>query len=513
MKLIFFIILLIFLIILLNKEKFIEEDWYVPIDSNVINISKQLYNDKWKDYRIGDVYHLDDKYYDLKFHENILYHEKDYPGSIASEYIKLNKPRKRKNFSLLKKIINSNNHLQLQLNENDLVLHIRVGDIMCGKYGDNIVPWSTLNTYKTYYSKIGNDNWWNEVLNYIKKKNIKRVFILAGLHTDECLIDSARYLENRRIFLNNNGIEVIYRLGQSPDEDLIFASKSKHFISTGGGYGELLKEVNKNINDELIKNIIEKIYNGDNLDGYRLADCIMYPDYLTRKNTMDTTLHLLYKYPNTICDTYIKSKFPTFNNIKSELDADDFKNNYKYDNFKNYINNNIKNIKIDTILLNEIIKLKSEKYRIPTIDKEDLVLHIRIGDIICNKKYSQGVSQYSKKGNDNWWNEVLNYIKKNNIKRVFILAGSHFKECLDESARYLENRRIFLNNNGIEVIYRLGNTPDEDLIFASKANHFITTGGGYGFFIGNIVKQNGGNFSLHDPENGGLRLDLNVFSN
>ena len=139
----------------------------------------------------------------------------------------------------------SNNHLQLQLNENDLVLHIRVGDIICGKYGDNIVPWSILNTYKTYYSKIENNNWWNEVLNYIKKNNIKRVFILAGLHTDECLIDSARYLENRRIFLNNNGIEVIYRLGNTPDEDLIFASKANHFITTGGGYGFFIGNIVK----------------------------------------------------------------------------------------------------------------------------------------------------------------------------------------------------------------------------------------------------------------------------
>ena len=48
--------------------------------------------------------------------------------------------------------------------------------------------------------------------------------------------------------------------------------------------------------------------------------------------------------------------------------------------------------------------------------------------------------------------------------------------------------------------YRLGNSPDNDLCYVINAKHFITTGGGYGYFLGNMVKMNGGNFVLNNSE-------------
>jgi hypothetical protein len=46
--------------------------------------------------------------------------------------------------------------------------------------------------------------------------------------------------------LEKNGLVVSYRLGQSPDEDLIMCYYVKHFITTGGGYGNMIKQIKQN---------------------------------------------------------------------------------------------------------------------------------------------------------------------------------------------------------------------------------------------------------------------------
>jgi hypothetical protein len=102
-------------------------------------------------------------------------------------------------------------------------------------------------------------------------------------------------------------------------------------------------------------------------------------------------------------------------------------------------------------------------------------------------------------GDTDWWNKVQKYIYKNGITKVIIIAGSHFNQCLKESEEYLEDRRDFLTTKNTEVELHTGYSPDEDLVFSRYAKHFITTGGGYGFFLGNIVKLNGGNFVLNGP--------------
>jgi len=274
-----------------------------------------------------------------------------------------------------------------------------------------------------------------------------------------------------------------------------------------------VSETMKQNDIQIINTIMKSLYNGDQLDGYRLADCIMYPDYFTRKDTAGSVVHLLYKYPNTICDSYIKSTFPVLSEIRGKLDADDYLSNVKYTEFKKYVNDNIKKIKVNVSLLNDLISEKENKGVYPDLTQSDLILHIRIGDIMCQEQFKAGISQYSKKGNDKWWNRVVEYIYINKIKNVYIMAGSHFNDCIRESALYIFDRRNYLLDNGVANVYFiLGNSPDEDLIFASKTYHFITTGGGYGFFLGNIIKKIGkGNFSLFDHQKGGLRLDLNVF--
>ena len=116
-------------------------------------------------------------------------------------------------------------------------------------------------------------------------------------------------------------------------------------------------------------------------------------------------------------------------------------------------------------------------------------MHIRIGDILCKYIYPHNLRNtpliYAKKGDTVWWNDVINYIKKNNIKKVVIIAGSLFKKCLKESKDYIEDRIQFLKQNGLKIKYNLGQSPDDDILMCAYVKHFITTGGGYG----NLIKQ------------------------
>lgn len=184
---------------------------------------ENLYNgEKWKKYRIGDVYKL--------FRKNdIKYHLKDFPDSIASEYIK--NTNHKKNEKVLNEIINKRNNGEMMGNS-DMALHVRVGDVLCkhsGKY---------LN-----YSRKGDTLWWGSLINYMKNNKIKNVYIISGAHTKDCLKMSEDYLKDIKRFLEKNGFNVIFRLGQSPDEDIIFCYKFKYYASTNGGYGRLIKQM------------------------------------------------------------------------------------------------------------------------------------------------------------------------------------------------------------------------------------------------------------------------------
>ena len=197
--------------------------------------SESLYNGKqWDNYRLGDVILMsphDQRFYNSNYKDNILYHTTKYPDSIAAEYIRNNK--KHQNFELLKEILKNRKNDNEILDNNTLVLHIRVGDVLCKKvWTDNA---------EQYYSKKGDLRWWNQVINYINKNNINSVIIIAGTHFKECLKESADYINDRTTFLQSNGLNVSHHLGKSPDDDLIFCQNAKHFITTGGGYGNLIK--------------------------------------------------------------------------------------------------------------------------------------------------------------------------------------------------------------------------------------------------------------------------------
>ena len=257
-------------------------------------------------------------------------------------------------------------------------------------------------------------------------------------------------------------------------------------------------------NDIGLNELSSKLYNGDKYDGYRLADVIFYPDYLTREHKYSTMSHL-YKYPDTIGVEYIRRKYPFLKKINSENDFSKYQN--EYSNFENTINSNINSTKIDIDLLNDIIKEKNKEEQY--FNEDTLYLHVRVGDVLCKYPGQNHSLIYSKRGDTGWWESVMDYIKNKGITKVVIIAGTHFKDCLMESAEYLQEIKKKLTSEGLNVFYRIGNSPDDDLMFCRNAKHFITTGGGYGYFLGKIVELNGGNFVLNKKDT--VRKDRALF--
>ena len=216
--------------------------------------SNDLYNgDNWGAYRIGDCLRHPE-YLDERHPHSITYHLYKYPGSIAQEYLQTKYPQLkdkyydkkafkkyidenlenlRYDYPLLIEIVNKRKKNET-IPENTLILHIRAGDIICGN-----------NSNQKKYSKVGDTAWWNtEVVGYIKKYDITNVIILSGSHFNKCLKESKDYLMERANFLNEQtGASVDFRLGQPPDDDILLVSGAKHFITTGGGYGELLSKI------------------------------------------------------------------------------------------------------------------------------------------------------------------------------------------------------------------------------------------------------------------------------
>ena len=97
---------------------------------------------------------------------------------------------------------------------------------------------------KYRYSRFSDTIWWHNLVSYIINNNITKIYILSGSHYEVCSNESAKYLEDSKQFLlKKTGVDIEYRLGQSPDDDILFCAGAKHFITTGGGYGELIKEL------------------------------------------------------------------------------------------------------------------------------------------------------------------------------------------------------------------------------------------------------------------------------
>ena len=213
----------------IQKVKFINSDSNNLTSNNIID---NLYTNAFK-YRLGDVYQ--GSYINPKKKYSVAYHLTEFPNSIAAEYMRKNITHTKKNKKLLKKIVNkraeNNSNAQIFSNK-ELVLHMRIGDVLAKDFNNK-------------HRYIKNNIWWENLIKYIKNNNITTIYIIAGSHLPKNhynidLEESKDALFNKINFLKNQGLKVLVRLGNHPDDDIVFAHTAKYFASTGGGFGAIL---------------------------------------------------------------------------------------------------------------------------------------------------------------------------------------------------------------------------------------------------------------------------------
>jgi len=171
------------------------------------------------------------------------YHLKSFPDSIASEY--MNKTKHIMKYNILADIVKerSNNTNDLP-NDKDLVVHLRIGDVV----EENV---SDLSEIITTYS-------YNDIYNYTcpirniqdkiskSKQKFDKIILVAGSHKDMLTPKSCKYVDVIKKYFENNGYTVELRLGKNPDNDFIFMTNSKYFIpSCSGNYTLLVKKIVK----------------------------------------------------------------------------------------------------------------------------------------------------------------------------------------------------------------------------------------------------------------------------
>ena len=79
------------------------------------------------------------------------------------------------------------------------------------------------------------------------------------------------------------------------------------------------------------------------------------------------------------------------------------------------------------------------------------------------------------------------------MRKATFVAGSHVAmPSYPRSSLYLDVVRDFFYRNGIEVSYRIGGTPDDDIIFMARAKYFVQSGGGYSAMAAEMCRRMGG---------------------
>ena len=190
----------------------------------------------WNGYRLADIYACwTHPKYDKYTHEYYNSIPEIYPNSIGSEYVLRNKPMKKPNFLLLNKIIEEKSHKLIDRpNENDIILHLRIGDA--------IIDYNK-NTDKFYYNRHYPTKFENIVKNIDSFKN-KRVVIMYGNHLNDINIKPTEiYLNKIRDLFKKNNINFIENNSGNPDKDFLYMTNSKTFIKSGGGYSNLIASI------------------------------------------------------------------------------------------------------------------------------------------------------------------------------------------------------------------------------------------------------------------------------
>ena len=193
-------------------------------------------------YRLGDMVRIKNgrnSRYNKKIGFN--YHLKNYPNSIATEYML--KTKKNNDYNTLLDIINKR---QPKFYPDDtLIIHLRIGDVI-----DNVDESvdEILSNYTPYHN-MGNYvrpiKYYTNLIDTINSYKIKKILLIGGFHTKGNHDKSLQYVNHIKQHFENNGFKCTTRINHNADEDFLIMCNSKYFVPSGGGFSSIIKQMVK----------------------------------------------------------------------------------------------------------------------------------------------------------------------------------------------------------------------------------------------------------------------------
>jgi len=121
-----------------------------------------------------------------------------------------------------------------------------------------------------------------------------------------------------------------------------------------------------------------------------------------------------------------------------------------------------------------------------TPDENELVIHLRVGEVVDKTKYTvkellEKERPYGRAGRNyvkplSFYEQHLNKIQKQ-VKKITLVAGGCKVHDFTESKEYIQAIKNLFEKSGFDVQVRLGNHPDDDFIYMCRSKLFIPSGG------------------------------------
>ncbi len=181
----------------------------------------------FKAYRLGDVVLLGGKGMHgraARFIANF------YPGSIASEYIRRTKDSHEINIPVLDEICKE--HSNLELNNDKVVVHLRLGDVVCKSQSHKNSKKKPPST-DFIVSQIKND-----------KVNEYDITFICGNHLKTCYIETKKFLSDLKQKLPNATFHYSENgTASEADADFCRMINAKTFYQGRGNYSALVRKI------------------------------------------------------------------------------------------------------------------------------------------------------------------------------------------------------------------------------------------------------------------------------
>ena len=438
---------------------------------------------KWLGYRLGDI--VKGILLKRKKFEYLDSIERDLPNSIAAIYLKKTKSLpfndRINNLEILEKIVDEKSKNANIPGENDLVFHIRLGDVILDfKEGEVVLSLSshgiTIKDLKRLLKKVK------------KNTSADKVILIYGVHMTEINQEANdKYLKAIKEVLKAYGFEIEEKNSMLPDDDFIYMSNAKTLITTGGGFSGLAGKIVEKKEGAWFKKEIQKSSNSW-MNGLTNHFSKLFPKKDFRFPVNDTKW-LRYRIGRVVTGVCFKGRFFDYlSKIEQEFPdsiagmylerTKEIEAEYRFNNFE---------------ILESIIDEKAKNVDLPT--EEEIVFHIRLGEVILHFEKKDVVFK-----SPNWGltlkeiGQILDKIKKDNIGNEIILVYGNYHDTFDHelSVKYLAAIKKLIGEKQFTFKEKNTRNPDHDFVYICNSKKFIQSGRNYSKLAAKMVERKGG---------------------